>query len=86
MVSVSSVSISVKFHACLLPFRTEIFSTQKVLNRNSPQRNQQATLVDRDQDWLDGRASEWQRFLRWAHASYGWTEEVIVKRAGEVTS
>ncbi|CAM9523277.1 unnamed protein product, partial [Ectocarpus sp. 8 AP-2014] len=43
---------------------------------------QEATLVDRDQGWLDGRASEWQRFLRWAHASYGWTEEVIVKRAG----
>lgn len=40
-------------------------------------------MVDRDQGWLDGRASEWQRFLRWAHASYGWTEEVIVKRAGE---
>ncbi|CBJ26861.1 conserved unknown protein [Ectocarpus siliculosus] len=43
---------------------------------------QEATLIDRNQGWLDGRASEWQRFLRWAHASYGWTEEVIVKRAG----
>lgn len=45
--------------------------------------NGQATEIDGGREWLDDRAAEWERFLRWSHASYGWTEEVVVRRAGE---
>ncbi|CAM9163284.1 unnamed protein product [Scytosiphon promiscuus] len=41
---------------------------------------EEAIMVDGGRDWLDDRASEWERFLMWSHASYGWTEEVVLSR------
>eukprot|EP00903_Cladosiphon_okamuranus_P016280 g15013.t1 len=43
---------------------------------------QEATEIRGGREWLDSRVPDWERFLRWAHASYGWTEAGVVKRAG----
>eukprot|EP00904_Undaria_pinnatifida_P007693 jgi/Undpi1/4053/HiC_scaffold_16.g07420.m1 len=42
----------------------------------------EATLAEGGREWWGKQASEWERFLRWAHASYAWNENIAMERAG----
>lgn len=43
----------------------------------------EATPVDMSEEVPIDRVSDWERLLRWAHASYGWNERVVAKRTGD---
>lgn len=45
---------------------------------------EEAIVVDQVETPVE-KITEWERLLRWAHASYGWNERGVARRTGKIS-